>query len=200
MKPIGILAFLIFACFVLLGCADTPTQPALTESEIEALIAERVAQELAKMQTDDGALSPQQIAEIALRSTVLIRVESNKRIKSSGFVVATGLIATTYHNIAGMKAGSVEMVESDEQHAIEKIAAVDESHDLVILKVSNINAPPLKLADSDKVRIGDAVYVSGNPIKYRATFSAGIVSGFEPSSLFVANKVLQITAPVSPGK
>ena len=142
---------------------------------------------------------PQEIAETALRSLALVRIETPQKFKSTGFVVGKDLIATTYHSIAGIKAGSVELIEPDRKHAINSIAAVDESHDLAILSVSGLDAPLLECGDSSKVNIGDTIYVAGNPLKYRNTFSLGIVSGFEPSSLHVKNQVLQITAPVSPG-
>ena len=186
---------LIIALLCLLGCGqDSPTEPQLTEEDVARIVAE----ELAKMNHDD-ALTPQEIAEIALRSLALVRIETPQKFKSTGFVVGKDLIATTYHSIAGIKAGSVELIEPYRKHAINSIAAVDESHDLAILSVSGLDAPLLECGDSSKVNIGDTIYVAGNPLKYRNTFSLGIVSGFEPSSLLVQSQVLQITAPISPG-
>ena len=52
-------------------------------------------------------------------------------------------------------------------------------------------------ADSEAVEIGDGVYVAGNPKGYLdGTFSDGILSGIRGSS---ADKLLQMTAPISPG-
>ena len=190
MKPIGILAFLIFACFVLLGCADTPTQPALTEAEIEALIDERVAEELAKM--NNNALSPQEIAERALRSTVYISVKTQKKsYYGSGFVVGEGLIATCEHVIKGMVSGTAESVLDEKEHLLTEILAVSERHDLAVVKVEGFDAPPLPLGNSDTVKIGETVFVVGNPKKLKGTFSEGIISGIRDER---KGRMIQITA------
>src|SRR5205814_3847452 len=44
--------------------------------------------------------------------------------------------------------------------------------------------------------IGDAVYAIGNPIGLEGTFSQGVVSGVRA---FGSDRLLQITAPISPG-
>ena len=189
--------FFVIALLCLLGCGqDSPTEPQLTEEDVARIVAE----ELAKMNAaHDDALTPQEIAEIAFRSVVLVRIQTPKEFKSTGFVVGKDLVATTLHSMDGFKTGSVELIEPVRKHTIESIVAVDENHDLAILKVPGLDAPVLEIGDSRKVRVGDTVFVAGNPLKYRNTFSVGIVSGFEPSSLAVKNEVIQITAPVSPG-
>ena len=195
------IALLALIALALLSCADNPTAPdTLTESEIEALIDARVAEEIAKMNGNhEDVLTPQEIAETAFRSLVLVRIKTPRKYKSTGFVVGKDLVATTYHSISGLKTGIVERIEPDQTHAINSIAAVDIDNDLAILHVAGLNAPPLICGDSSTVVIGDTVYVAGNPLSYRNTFSSGIASGFEASSLVVKNQVLQITAPVSPG-
>ena len=194
---------LALLCYALIGCADNPTAPdTLTEAEIEALIDARVAEELAKMEeAKDGALSPQAIAQIALRSTVYISVKTQKKsYYGSGFVVAEGLIATCEHVLEGMVSGTIESVFDEKKYPITAVLAVSKKHDLAIIEVKGFTVPALTLGDSDTVQVGDTVYVTGNPKKWKGTFSEGVIGGIRPQgSHFVEGEVLQITAPTAPG-
>lgn len=149
------------------------------------------------------ALTPQEIAERALRSTVYLRFKNAQgdTMFGSGFVIREdGLIATTYHATADMKSNSTaQIVNSVLIHPIETIVVVDQAHDLALIKAPKISAPALPLGNSDTVRVGDAVYVTGNPEKYVGTFSAGFISAIRPGGTFVEDKVIQMTAAVSQG-
>jgi len=76
------------------------------------------------------------------------------------------------------------------------VVAIDPLHDLVLLAVADAKAPPLKFGDSAKVAIGDHVFSVGNPKGLEGTFADGIVSGIREIGV---DKILQITAPISPG-
>ena len=52
------------------------------------------------------------------------------------------------------------------------------------------------IGDSDKVRIGETVYVAGNPKGLEGTFSDGIISSRRDKD---TTERLQMTAPISPG-
>ena len=69
-------------------------------------------------------------------------------------------------------------------------------HDLVILKVSGVNAPQLWLSNSNDVQVGDTIYTVGNPRSLKGTFSDGIISSIRSDA---AGKLLQMTAPTSQG-
>ena len=181
-----------------IGCADKPTAPELTEEDVARIVAE----ELAKMeQAKADALSPQEIAEIALRSTVYLSVNTQKKTYyGSGFVVGEGLIATCEHVLEGMTSATVESVFDEKQYPVTAVLVVSEKHDLAIVEVTGFTAPALPLGDSDTVRVGETVYVAGNPKKWKGTFSEGIIGGIRPDgSHFVEGEVLQITAPTAPG-
>ncbi len=141
--------------------------------------------------------TPQEIASIALNSTVLIETQSGF---GSGFVVDEGQVATNYHVIEGMVSGTAQLVGSTTKHTVEGVLAVDIPRDLAIIKVRGLSAPVLPLGDSDTVQIGQDVYAVGNPQGLQGTFSPGVISAIrsEGNSL-VAGKVFQITAPISPG-
>ena len=67
MQPQNLTISLLLSLLLILslGCADNPTEPELTEEEIRQIIAEELAKANAPAEAD-GALTPQEIAEIAL--------------------------------------------------------------------------------------------------------------------------------------
>jgi hypothetical protein len=73
---------------------------------------------------------------------------------------------------------------------------LDFTNDLVLLTVKDAGSPSLSLADSQKMAVGDEVFVAGNPQGLEGTFSQGIVSGLRDVE---SGTLLQITAPISPG-
>ena len=180
-----------------LGCADKPTEPELTEEEIRQIIAE----EIAKLDTEETHLSPQEIAEIALKSTVYLSVKTqDKSYYGSGFVVREGLIATCEHVLEGMVNGTAEPVFDETKYPITSVLAASEKHDLAIVGVQGFDAPALPLGDSDEVQIGEDIFVVGNPKKLKGIFSEGIISGIRAEgNELVRGKVFQMTAPISPG-
>ena len=141
-----------------------------------------------------------QIAQNALDSTVLLVIETAKgKSLGSGFVVRKGQIATNHHVIVGIKSGRVKRVGATKEYAIEAIQAVDKEHDLAIVKVTGVDAPALPLGDSDTVKVGESVYVAGNPKGLEGTISNGIISAIRTEGNLAVGKVIQITAPISPG-
>ena len=143
------------------------------------------------------ALTTREIAEIALGSTVHLGLIDGKGNSwtGSGFVVHDGQIATNYHVINNMSIGGVRLVGKEEIYPVEAILDSDKEHDLAVIKVGGIDAPVLSLGDSDTVRIGDKVYVAGNPHGLEGSFSDGIISAIRGDP----DKFFQMTAPISQG-
>ena len=143
----------------------------------------------------------EQIAEIALASTVLIVMEDadGEAISTgSGFVVGEKMVATNLHVVEGVFRGYIKPVGANRQHRITGIVAMDTDQDLAVLSVSGVAAPPLRLALGDEVSVGERVYVAGNPMGFlEGTFSDGLVSGIR--DLGVGRQWLQISAPISEG-
>ena len=82
----------------------------------------------------------------------------------------------------------------------------DPSSDLAVLHVDpGASGPlrPLPLADSSKVRVGDAVVAIGHPFGLDRTATAGIVSGLgreiQAPDGFQIDEVIQTDAPINPG-
>ena len=140
-----------------------------------------------------------EIAEKALAATVYLEMQdSNGKTLSfgSGFFVEPNLIATNYHVIAGASSGTAKLVGKHTTYKIEGRTATSKYNDLVLLKVSVSGINPLPLGNSDAVKIGETVYVAGNPKGLEGTFSDGIISGRHGGP---AKGRIQMTAPISPG-
>ena len=146
------------------------------------------------------ALESEQIAEIALASTVHLTFSASDPDKvgstGSGFFVTEKLIATNYHVIEDQSKGSARLVGKSISYQIKGVIGINKRHDLAILKVDVEGIKPLSLGDSSVVKIGQKIYVTGNPRGYEGTFSDGIISGFDWEGSI---KRIQITAPISRG-
>ncbi|MGD0199199.1 MAG: trypsin-like peptidase domain-containing protein [Bryobacteraceae bacterium] len=116
--------------------------------------------------------------------------------QGTGFVVAPdGLIATNFHVVDGAYAASVILANGDIYDAV-FVADADRRKDLVLIKIKALNLRPAKLGDSDAIQIGQHVVTVGNPSGLAGSVSDGIMSGVRQ---LVGMKILQITAPISPG-
>ena len=148
------------------------------------------------------ALTTEEIAQTALGSTVLVSIidTAGRSYFGSGFVISDGQIATNYHVIEGVASGTVKLVGELTRHPIESVLAIDTAKDLAIIQAGGVTAPALSLGDSDSVQVGQSIYVAGNPQGLTGTFSTGIVSAVRPEgNSLVSGKIIQITAPISPG-
>ena len=147
-----------------------------------------------------SAQSVPQLARKTLSATVFLELQNENgdtHGHGSGFFVQPNLIVTNFHVIDGAVKGYVKLVNTATSYPIEGVTAVDETNNLVLLKVTIHGITPLDLGDSDAVQIGETVYVAGNPLGFEGTFSDGIISGRRDSA---TNKErLQMTAPISPG-
>ena len=146
-----------------------------------------------------NAQSPQQIAKKALASTVLLVMEdTNGQPLSlgSGFFIRNNQVVTNLHVVKGASRGYAKLVGQKTKYDIEGITAVDAARDLVILKISVPGAQVIPLGDSDTVQVGTPVYAVGNPRGLEGTFSQGIISSIRKVG---TDKILQLTAPISPG-
>lgn len=93
----------------------------------------------------------------------------------SGVIISEdGYIVTNNHVVAGADELTVTMNDNKEYSA--KIIGCDESTDLALIKINAKNLPAIKIADSDKIKVGEWVLAVGNPLGLNNTVTAGIVS------------------------
>ena len=145
------------------------------------------------------AATSQEIARKAFKSTVLIVMEETSgqpMSLGSGFFVRNGEIVSNLHVVEGASSGYVKIIGQKTKYNIEGITAIDQEHDLVILKISAAKSSSLSIGNSDTVEVGEPIYAVGNPQGLEGTFSQGIVSSIRQVG---SDKLLQITAPISPG-
>ena len=149
--------------------------------------------------TEAIAQTPQQIAKNAFRATVILVMEDAEGQPlsfGSGFFVGDGQIATNLHVVEGAANGYAKLVGKEMKLNIEGWTALDKERDLIILKVPTFGPEIISLGNSDLVEVGETVYAVGNPRGLEGTFSDGIISSIR---LLDGDKLIQITAPISPG-
>ncbi|MES1181554.1 MAG: S1C family serine protease, partial [Flavobacterium sp.] len=140
-----------------------------------------------------------EIAKDAINSTISVIALDNTSqplAYGSGFIIDDKLIATNVHVIEGASSAYVLINGSLKNLTVDGYVAIDKANDLVILKVSDLHGTKLILSSTAMPEIGEKIYAVGNPKGLSGTFSEGIVSGIRE---IASNKVIQITAPISPG-
>jgi serine protease Do len=96
----------------------------------------------------------------------------------SGFIIsADGFILTNNHVIKGADTIMVKLTNGKDYKA--KVVGKDSKLDLALLKIHAKGLRPVKLGNSDKIRVGDWVVAIGNPFGLGQTVTAGIVSAKE---------------------
>ncbi|HEY8460405.1 MAG TPA: trypsin-like peptidase domain-containing protein, partial [Blastocatellia bacterium] len=114
-----------------------------------------------------------------------------QRGAGAGFIVdPEGLVVTNQHVIANADRIRVKLHDGRTQAAT--LVGVDNATDLALLKITMDGLTPLRLGDSDALRVGDSVIAIGNPLEYERSVTAGIVSALgrkvyevEPSESFI---------------
>ena len=122
----------------------------------------------------------------------------------SGFVVREdGYIATSNHVVA--KVNKVRVVLRDGRLVDATIVGRDPSRDFALLKISGkIELKPLKLGDSDKLKVGQIVLAIGNPLGLEGppTVTMGVISALNrtiKSPSVVLESLIQTDAAINPG-
>jgi putative serine protease PepD len=153
-----------------------------------------------------GRLAPTQIGRVYdSAGPGVVSVQAGAR-GGTGFVVRRdGTIVTNAHVVAGAETAQVRFGDSGEQVDAE-VLGTDISTDLAVLRVDPGSVGRLRalpLADSERVRVGDAVVAIGHPFGLDRTATAGIVSGvgreIQAPDGFQIDEVIQTDAPINPG-
>jgi hypothetical protein len=142
-------------------------------------------------------LTPQTIAEKSSKSVVQITSKnSSGEILGfgTGFFAGPNQVVTNFHVIDGASFVTVNALNSGRVYEVTKVNGYSIENDLAILLIDGVEKP---LSITEVLpKIGDTVYVNGNPKGLTGTFSSGIVSAIRGES---DNTRIQITAPISPG-
>ncbi|MDL2311414.1 trypsin-like peptidase domain-containing protein [Bacteroidales bacterium OttesenSCG-928-B11] len=93
----------------------------------------------------------------------------------SGVIIdPNGYIVTNNHVVA--EANKITVTLNDKKEYEATIVGTDPTTDLALIKINAKDLPYLTFANSDDVRIGEAVLAVGNPFNLTSTVTAGIVS------------------------
>ncbi len=118
----------------------------------------------------------------------------------SGFVVSKGYIVTNAHVVGELR--EVNVVYFDGRKELGRVIARDPYKDLALIRIERRDVKPLKLGDSDSLRIGEIVFAIGSPLGLGPTVTMGVVSGIGRTiehERLVLEDLIQTDAAINPG-
>jgi serine protease Do len=128
------------------------------------------------------------------------------RGQGSGFIYDTaGHIITNNHVVD--QADKINVIFADGSEVEAVLIGADPDTDLAVIKVEEIDEDELvslKLADSDRLQIGQHVVAIGNPFGLSGSMTTGIISGLgrvlpASASQFSIPDIIQTDAAINPG-
>jgi putative serine protease PepD len=158
----------------------------------------------APLQSKGGNTDVGRVYEKTSKSVASIRTSSGS---GTGFVVdnhGQKVIVTNAHVVAGADRVRVRFGEGTADRSA-RVIGRDTSSDLAVLSMEGDtgNLPPLQLADSNRVRVGDQAIAIGNPFGLDRTATEGIVSAtgrsIKAPNGFAIDDAIQTDAPINPG-
>lgn len=174
--------------------------------------------------TVQGSLSLPDLFTKVQKSVVQVTERDNSNELGSrlgsGFVYdKDGHVITNYHVVTpgtNNNNNELQVTFLDGNVYPADLVGVDQFADLAVIKVKNISSdklPPLPLANSSSLRIGESVVAIGNPFGLSGSMTQGIVSGLGrllpsnenqdnfagPGSSFSIPNIIQTDAAINPG-
>ena len=129
------------------------------------------------------------------------RRERKQHSLGSGVVVnaSKGYILTNHHVIEG--ADQITITLRDQRQFTAEVVGADPEVDLALLHIEAEGLTALKIADSERLRVGDFVVAIGNPFGLGQTVTYGIVSALGRSGLGIEGyeDFIQTDASINPG-
>jgi len=129
------------------------------------------------------------------------RPRKRQQSAGSGVIVDSkeGIVMTNHHVIKDADEIQVSLVDGRVFKA--ELKGSDPDLDVAILKIEAEDLVALKIADSDKLHVGDFVVAIGNPFGLGQTVTTGIVSALGRSGLGIEGyeNFIQTDASINPG-
>lgn len=134
------------------------------------------------------------IIEKGIKSVVTIRTDVGQ---GTGFIISeNGFIVTNAHVLLGGR--EVYAIDYNQKTTEAILLGYNKNIDLALLKIPG-KYQALKLADSNKVEIGEKVIAIGNPLGLQFSVSQGIVSGVHRPGFNGEEVYIQTDAALNPG-
>ncbi|MEB3196695.1 MAG: trypsin-like peptidase domain-containing protein [Candidatus Sericytochromatia bacterium] len=126
-------------------------------------------------------------------------VQREEKGVGSGFVVgANGLIVTNHHVVRG--ADKLTVTFHDGKKFPGKVIGQDPGTDLALVRIEAKGLSTLKLADPERLRVGQYVVAMGSPLGLSQSVTTGILSAINRDIALNARVgFLQTDAPINPG-
>jgi serine protease Do len=125
---------------------------------------------------------------------------AEKSLGSGVIVSADGVVVTNSHVVE--KADRIRVALSDKKEYDAKLVGADPKSDIAVLKLVGAKGlQPIKLGDSDRLRLGDSVLAIGNPFGVGQTVTMGIVSAKGRANMGIVDyeDFIQTDAAINPG-
>ena len=117
--------------------------------------------------------------------------------QGSGFITSQdGYVLTNHHVING--ASSITVALPDNREFKAQVIGSDARTDVALLKIDATNLPFLRMADSNKLKVGEWVVAAGSPFGLKNTITAGVVSAINRETGDYLS-FIQTDAAVNPG-
>ena len=192
---IAVGAFSLIAFLATLGMR--PATPALTLADVDAAVAQALKEKTLP--------SPAAKAYAAVRpSVVRVRADAEGAVGSGVVVVASGVILTNLHVVAG--ASRITVVFADGQKSEATLVSAQPENDLAVIKAAVLpdDLKPATLGSAKDLAAGDDVIAVGFPFGIGPSVSAGVVSGLNREYRSAAGAraltdLIQFDAAANPG-
>jgi len=147
-------------------------------------------QDLLNLLPDDGSANQRRSA----------RSRKEEGVGSGVIFSSDGYILTANHVVAGADEVKVDL-PNGEKEVVAKVVGADPATDIAVLKVAATGLPPVTIANSDTLEVGDVLLAIGNPFHIGQTVTMGIVSGKGRNDLNITDydDFIQTDAAINPG-
>ena len=130
------------------------------------------------------------------------REYESKQAGSGVIISSDGYIVTNNHVVDGVEEITITLQDKREYDA--EIIGADPLTDIALLKIDAQGLRPIKIADSEKLYIGQHVLAIGNPLSIGTTVTTGIVSALNRNigilrDGYAVEKFIQTDAAINPG-